>query len=174
MASGDLKTYNLIVTLPAKRSKTFNSMRQAIAETTCTLPTPEDRPGADVVIFDGRCRMCTTQLQKLTWWDCQGRLAYLSLHSPLVAERYPDLTYEMLMDRMFIVDQKGRRQGGAVAIRYLTRRLRRLWWAAPFLHVPGSLALWQFLYNQIARRRYRFGTTDACDDGACEVHRYEK
>lgn len=137
---------------------------------TTQLPSPEDRPGADVVIYDGQCRMCQAQMRALNWWDCQGHLAYLSLHDECVAERYPDLTHEMLMNRMYVIDQKDRRHSGAEAVRYLTRRLRRLWWAAPLLHIPGTLRLWQFLYDQIARRRYWFNAKDCCD-GSCRLHR---
>ncbi len=71
---------------------------------------------------------------------------------------------------MYIVDQQGRRHRGAAAIRHLSRRLRRLWWLAPVLHIPFSLPLWQWLYRQIADRRYRFGTIDSCEDGACAIH----
>jgi predicted DCC family thiol-disulfide oxidoreductase YuxK len=133
------------------------------------LPTPSDRPDADVVIYDGHCRICTAQIRKLLWWDCQHHLAYLSLHDPEVARRYPDLTHDELMQNMYVVDQQGNRYAGAAAIRYLSRRLRRLWWLAPVLHIPGTLPLWQLLYRQIADRRYRFGRTD-CDDGACSLH----
>jgi predicted DCC family thiol-disulfide oxidoreductase YuxK len=134
------------------------------------LPTPADRPDSDVVIFDGNCRICTAQIRKLAWWDCQGKLAYLSLHDPEVTRRFPDLTHDMLMAQMYVVDQEGRRYGGAAAIRYLSRRLRRLWWLAPVLHFPGSLPLWQWLYQQVAKRRYRFGTTTECDADACRLH----
>ena len=135
------------------------------------LPTPAERPDADVVIFDGHCRMCTAQVRKLVWWDCQHRLAFLSLHDPEVARRYPDLTHDALMKEIYIVDHQGTRHRGAGAIRYLSRRLRRLWWLAPLLHIPGSLPLWQWFYRQIAKRRYRFGRTDVCDDGSCWLHR---
>jgi predicted DCC family thiol-disulfide oxidoreductase YuxK len=134
------------------------------------LPSPTERPDADVVVYDGNCRICTSQIRRLPWWDCQGKLAYLSLHDPEVARRYPDLTYEMLMRDMYIVDRAGHRHRGAAAIRYLSRRLRRLWWLAPLLHIPFSLPLWQFLYRQIADRRYRFGRVESCDDGACSLH----
>lgn len=134
------------------------------------LPGPDQRPDADVVIYDGNCRMCTAQVRKLTWWDCQGRLSYLSLHDPEAARRYPDLTHDMLMEQMYVVDGQGRRHGGAAAIRYLSRRLRRLWWLAPLLHIPGSLPLWQWLYRQVAKRRYRFGKMDQCDGDTCRLH----
>ncbi len=133
------------------------------------LPTPDERPGADIVIYDGQCRICTAQIKKLTWWDCQGKLSYLSLHDPEVQRRFPDLTHEQLMQEMVIVDRHGRRHPGAEAIRYLSRRLRRLWWLAPILHVPFSLPLWRWLYRQVAKRRYKFGKME-CDGGTCSLH----
>jgi predicted DCC family thiol-disulfide oxidoreductase YuxK len=71
-----------------------------------------------------------------------------------------------------VVDRQGRRHHGAGAIRYLTRRLRRLWWLAPLLHIPFSLPLWQWLYGWVARHRYWFGgRNEPCEDGTCAVHR---
>lgn len=135
------------------------------------LPTPQERPQADVVIYDGHCKFCTAQVQKLAWWDCQGKLSYLSLHDPEVAARYPDLTHNMLMEQMYVVDRRtGKRCGGAAAFRYLSRRLRRLWWLAPLMHIPFSLPVWQWLYRQVAKRRYRFGKTAACDSDTCRLH----
>jgi predicted DCC family thiol-disulfide oxidoreductase YuxK len=135
------------------------------------LPSPADRPDADVVIYDGRCGICTSQVQNLPWWDCQGHLSYLSLHDPEVSRRWPDLSHERMMQEMVIVDRKGRRHWGPYAIRYLTRRLRRLWWAAPFAYFPGSMLLWRPLYRWIARNRYRLSSREACEGGTCELHR---
>jgi predicted DCC family thiol-disulfide oxidoreductase YuxK len=135
-----------------------------------SLPSPAQRPEADVVLYDGNCRICSSQIRRLPWWDCQGNLSYLSLHDPEVGRRYPDLTHDMLMRDMYIVDRAGHRHRGAAAIRYLSRRLRRLWWLAPVLHIPFSLPVWQFLYRQIADRRYRFGRVETCDGDACSLH----
>lgn len=137
-----------------------------------TLPTPAERPGADVVIYDGQCRICTAQVRKLPWWDCQKKLSYLSLHDPEVARRWPDLSHDRLMQEMVIIDRHGNRHWGPEAIRYLTRRLRRLWWASPFLHFPGSMFLWRPLYRWIARNRYRLSGGQACDEGTCALHRH--
>lgn len=141
-----------------------------------SLPGPGSRPEADVVIYDGQCQFCQSQVRRLAWldsvgrlWGGGGRLAYLSLHDPQVAARFPDLTHDMLMEQMYVVDAQGRRHGGADALRYLSRRLPVLWPAMPILHLPGSARLWRKLYGAIARQRYRWNKP-ACDGDACTVH----
>jgi predicted DCC family thiol-disulfide oxidoreductase YuxK len=134
------------------------------------LVDPDKRPAADVVIYDGHCRFCTGQVSRLARWDRAGRLAYLSLHDPRVAERYPDLTRDQLMEQLYVINSRGERFGGAAAFRYLSRHLPALWVLAPCLHIPYSLPVWQWCYRQVAKRRYRLGRTSTCDEGTCDVH----
>jgi len=133
------------------------------------LPTPAERPGADVVIFDGDCGICTAQINKLQRWDDRHKLAYLSLHDPEVARRWPDMSHDQLMQEMAVVDRSGQKYWGPEAIKFLTRRLPKLWWALPISHFPGSMALWRPLYRWVARNRYRF-SGKKCDTGACSLH----
>jgi predicted DCC family thiol-disulfide oxidoreductase YuxK len=134
------------------------------------LPAPAQRPQADVVIYDGACRFCQRQVRWLERLDRRKRLAFLSLHDPEVYRRWPDLSREQLLEAMVVVDHQQVRHAGAAAIRYLSRRLAPLWVICPWLHLPGSLPLWQWLYRFVARRRYWFGRTDRCDDGSCHLH----
>ena len=76
------------------------------------LPTPAERPESDVVIYDGHCRICTAQVRKLPWWDCQKKLSYLSLHDAEVARRWPDLPFDRMMQEMVIVDHTAGVTGG--------------------------------------------------------------
>ncbi len=133
------------------------------------LPSPDSLPEADIVIYDGHCRFCTTSVRRLHRLG-GGRLAFLSLHDAEVARRFPDLTHDQLMDEMYVVDKHGKARGGAAAFRYLTRRLPSLWALAPLLHIPLSLGLWKFFYRQVAKRRYLFGKTADCDSGSCDIH----
>ncbi len=133
------------------------------------LPTPTERPDADVVIFDGDCQFCSAQVRRLYRWDSGKRLAFVSLHDPLVKSRYPDLTHEQLMKEMVVVSRTGKRFGGADAFRYLTLRLPRLWWLAPILNFPGLLPMWSWMYRQVAVRRYRWNKTTECS-GSCDLH----
>ncbi|MCA9259953.1 MAG: DUF393 domain-containing protein [Planctomycetales bacterium] len=133
-----------------------------------SLPRPAERPDADVVLYDGDCGICTRQVSRLPWWDCQQRLAYLSIHDPEVAERWPELDHQRLQREMCIVDSRGRRHWGPYAIRRLTVRLRRLWWATWLLYLPGAMWLAKPIYRWVAENRYRL-SGGGCDSGACRV-----
>ena len=158
-------------TVPITTNQRNSAMSASPAPPADPLPSPNERPGADVVVYDGKCRICTAQVRKLVWWDDRRRLSYLSLHDHEVYLRWPDLPCQRLMDEMVVIDYRGRCHWGPEAIRYLSRRLPRLWWAAPLLHLPGSMYVWRPLYRWVARNRYRFGGGQ-CDDDACSLHRH--
>ncbi|TWU57209.1 thiol-disulfide oxidoreductase DCC family protein [Rubripirellula reticaptiva] len=136
------------------------------------LPDPDTQSDADVVIYDGDCNFCRSQVRTLSRFDLGGgRLAFISLHDPRVAERYPDLTYDEMMKQMYVVDTRGRRHGGSEAVKYLSRRLPILWPAMPILHLPGTARLWRWIYGEIAKRRYKIaGKMSDCDGDSCSVH----
>jgi predicted DCC family thiol-disulfide oxidoreductase YuxK len=149
---------------PALPGKRFSGSGKA-------LPTIDDLPDSDVILFDGDCRFCQQQVRNLNWLSAR-RLAFLSLHDTRVSALYPKLSPEMLMKEIYLVSPDGTYYAGAAVIRYLSRKLPRLWVLAPILHIPFSLGLWQWCYNQIAKRRYLISghESDACDNGSCETH----
>lgn len=132
------------------------------------FPTIAERPHAYVVIYDGQCKFCRANVKWISAID-QGKVSYISLHDPEVAERWPELTHEQLMKHLYLVDGDDKYRGAA-AFRFLSRKLVALWPIMPVMHIPGSLPLWQFIYDQIARIRYRFGKIDPCESGTCSVH----
>ncbi len=135
------------------------------------LVDPDEKPDSDVVIWDGKCNFCRKQVERLNNFDAGGQLSYLSLHDKRVAERYPDLSYDQMMEQMWVVTADGRRFGGADAARYLSRKLPGLWWLAPLLHIPFSMPLWRWIYKKVAQRRYRLAGVECDDGGTCELHR---
>ena len=134
------------------------------------LPHPDDHPQSEVIIYDGHCQFCSKQTERVARWDRRGKLAFLSLHDPEVATRYPDLTREQLLQAMYLIDHRGKRYAGAAAFRYLAAKIPRLWILLPLLHVPFSLPLWQWMYRQVAKRRYRWNKDQVCDDDECSIH----
>lgn len=134
------------------------------------LPDPDDLNSSDVIIYDGQCNFCGKQVRRVRSLDWRGdRLSFISLHDPRVAERYPDLSYDQLMEQMYVIDRRGKRHGGADAVRYLSRRLPLLWVIAPILHLPGTANLWRWAYRQVAKRRYKLAGK-SCDGDACQIH----
>lgn len=137
------------------------------------LPSPDSLPGAEVVLYDGRCVFCRAQVERLARWDAGGgRLGFLSIHEPAVAERYPDCPRERLLEEMCVVDPQGVRHWGADAVRRLARRLPSLWWLRALFAVPGAMLVARPAYRLVARNRYRIaGKRAECADGACSLHR---
>jgi predicted DCC family thiol-disulfide oxidoreductase YuxK len=137
------------------------------------LPSPAERPDADIVVFDGHCGFCTAQIKNLLRWDKDGCLAYLSLHDEEVERRWPGIDHDRLMKEMMVVDLAGNQYWGPEAIRYFTRRLRGLWWAAWIFYIPGAMFVWRRIYRWVARNRYRISakfSKSSCDSGTCQLH----
>lgn len=130
--------------------------------TAAALPAPEDRPKADVVLYDGDCPICTGGARLLGRLDFEGRLAFLSLDDPRVRARWPGLAFDALMRELHVVDSLGRVYRGADAVRYLARRLPALWPFLPALYLPGSLPVWRWLYRKLAERRGSAACGDKC------------
>ena len=151
--------------------QTEAAQESAVEKAKLRLPSPAERPDADVVIFDGQCRFCRANVAIFNRLDFAGRLAFISLHDQEVYRRWPDLQHEQLMQAMVIVDRHGQRHVGAASIRYLSRRIPLMWPLAPLLHIPYSMPLWKSLYRLVARNRYLIGGRRIeCDDDACKVH----
>ncbi len=71
-----------------------------------TITQPDLR---DTVLYDGHCRFCTASIDTLRRLDGRGRLRYLSLHDPSVANDFPDLSSDQMMKEMWIGTRDGRR-----------------------------------------------------------------
>ena len=125
----------------------------------------------DVVLYDGQCNFCRSQINVLRRLDGRRRLEFVSLHDPQVAKNYPNLTFDQLMEQMWIVTPEGAQHGGAYAVRYLSRRLPILWPLAPLMHFPFTMPLWCFLYRLIAKYRYKLAGRDCDEGGTCTLHR---
>lgn len=170
------------VSSPSPSHEELNESGQLRSRKDLRFPHPTERPNSIVVIFDGRCRFCTAQVRWLQRFDFARRLGFISLHDPHVSQWWPALTYEMLMEQIYVLppnpqqpeDLASRTEwlGGILGVRYMAWRLWLLWPLAVLLSIPGTLSFWQRLYRWIAERRYRLGKLGpTCDpDGTCDLH----
>ena len=134
------------------------------------LPEPQSPPTRDVVIWDGKCNFCRSQVERLRKLD-SDKLAYLSLHDPRTQQICPNLDQQALLEQMWVISTNGMQYGGADAGRYLSRKLPKLWWLMPIMHIPFTMPLWRYIYRVIANRRYRLAGKDCDEDGTCHLHR---
>lgn len=129
--------------------------------------TTHTHPEHDIVLYDGQCRFCRSQIALLRRFDLGKSLRFTSLHEPSIVEDFPELARDDLLSQMYVIDTTGCARGGAEAVRYLARKLPPLWPLAVLLHIPGTLPLWNALYRFIARNRMRIA--GSCEDGTCRL-----
>lgn len=108
-----------------------------------------------IVIYDGECVFCRSQIKLLGVLDVWGILKFESLHDPEVKKYVPGISYEELLKRMYVVTPSSEVYGGADAVKCLSRKLMLLWPLAILLHVPCSSWLWNALYDFVAKNRYK-------------------
>lgn len=120
--------------------------------------------GRALVIYDGQCGFCRAQISLLKHLDILGVLQFESLHSEKISSEFPMISREDLLKRMYVVSPDHFIYGGSDAVKYISRRLVLLWPLALLLHIPYTDALWNMMYNFIARNRYRIAgkCTDSC------------
>ena len=133
------------------------------------LADPEDKPGSPVVVWDGQCDFCRSQVERLSRFDSQDSLSYLSLHDPRIKDICANLTHEQLMEQMWVCTPEGEQHGGADAIRFLSGILPRLKWLKPLMMIPGAMPVARRLYAWVAKRRYKISGRN-CDTGSCDLH----
>lgn len=68
--------------------------------------------GKSVVLYDGHCNFCKAQVTNLRRFDVFHRLQFVSLHEPFVSKIYPDLSYDQLMEQMWVVAPRETLCGG--------------------------------------------------------------
>jgi predicted DCC family thiol-disulfide oxidoreductase YuxK len=143
---------------------------------TATAPTQTRPPaaGKPIALYDGHCRFCTEQAEKLARM-ARGAIEIRSFQEPGALDAFPGITHEACMVELKLVGGDGRVYGGAEAV------VRALRLGRPLIgrialgyYFPGVRWLADRAYAWVAKNRYRlFGKTRraaACDGEACAVH----
>src|SRR5260370_19912552 len=81
-----------------------------------------------VVLYDGRCRLCTAGADRIRSHDTEHALEVLSLHEPAVAARYPDIRREDVLQEMHFVRPDGSIAKGHQAVREVLRVIPAYRW----------------------------------------------
>jgi predicted DCC family thiol-disulfide oxidoreductase YuxK len=116
-----------------------------------------------VLIFDGRCGMCTRVCNALVRLDRRGRLRIEPFQSPGMADRL-GVPADRLSESAWWLDSSGALFAGAKAVNAaLSTALGTpllLW----IYRLPGVGAVQNMVYRWVASHRYRFrGVTPLCE-----------
>ncbi len=107
-----------------------------------------------VVLFDGRCGLCTKSILLLSMFDWLHRLHFANYHDPQNRKDFAsDLSLDTLQKEMHVRLRDGSYRKGFFAFRAMTWHLPALWLLAPFLYVPGVAAIGSAVYSWVARHR---------------------
>ena len=123
-----------------------------------------------VVLYDGACPFCRTQVARLLRWVGPDAIEALDLNDASVASRFPGLSREALLAAMHLVEPDGRVFTGFHAVVRAVRSRPVLGRVALLYYVPGIRQLAELLYRAVAKRRVR-QLSGKCPDGACSRHR---
>jgi predicted DCC family thiol-disulfide oxidoreductase YuxK len=137
-----------------------------------------DAPGKYVVLFDGLCRFCTRQSQRMVSLARPGVVEVANFQEAGALDRFPGITHDACMEAIHLVEPDGRVSKGPEAIvRTLATRPIFRWLPAIFF-LPGMRSFLNGLYAFVASNRYRiWGKTSSpaeCDGGTCHLHSLKK
>lgn len=122
------------------------------------------------LLFDGNCRICTSQAELVARYDAVHRIEPLDTNTPEARARFPQVTPAAARRELHVVAPDGTLYRGPEAVRETLLRLPRLRLLGQFMRLPGVMLLARPIYRLVARNRYLLGgRTAACDGDSCRI-----
>ena len=128
---------------------------------------PDILGDTDVVVYDGNCNFCNSQINIIRKLDILNKLSFISLHDPSVPILYPQVSKEKLLTQIYIFTKDNRYYGGAECIQQISKKLFILWPLYILLKIPFSFPLWDKLYKLVAKNRFKIAGT--CTNNSCKL-----
>ena len=115
-----------------------------------------------VVLFDGVCSLCSASVQWIIKRDGEGQFRFAAVGSAAAGKLLAASGFTGAVPDSVVLVHGGKVYVESDAVIGIARQLGWPWkLAAAFLVLPKSLRDW--LYRQVARRRYRwFGRRESC------------
>jgi predicted DCC family thiol-disulfide oxidoreductase YuxK len=116
-----------------------------------------------VLIFDGKCGMCTRVRNGLLRLNRTGRLRTEPMQKPGVSERV-GVTKERLLESIWWLDSSGAVFAGAKAMNAAVSTALGTRLPLQVYRLPGVGPVQEMVYRWVAAHRYRFrGVTPLCE-----------
>lgn len=116
-----------------------------------------------VLVFDGRCGMCTRACNRLARLDRTGHLRIEPFQTPGMADRL-GVPADRLSESAWWLDSSGEVFAGAEAMNAALAAARGSSLPLRIYRLPGVRAAQNVVYRWVATHRYRFrGVTPLCE-----------
>ncbi|XP_010745652.2 uncharacterized protein At5g50100, chloroplastic isoform X1 [Larimichthys crocea] len=127
---------------------------------------------ADVkVLYDGHCPVCVTEIRFLRYLQRNqpGKVDFIDISLPgYDGTKYKDVSYEMAMDEMHVIDEKDEVHRGVPAFAVMYSAVG-LGWLGRFMMWPPVRPFMDKSYAVFARNRLKWtGRGEECTTGRCE------
>lgn len=123
------------------------------------MTSPAHHSRQVLVIYDGTCGFCQSNIRWLRRLDWLGRFLYRPYQDDALATAFPQLDPVACANALHVITPSGRIFAGGDAVRRLCWHMPLTWPLAVLLALPPLPWLLRTLYPHIARRRHRLGTT---------------
>ena len=140
----------------------------------CPYPPPScpELHGRDLLLFDGECRFCRAQSDRLLRWAGPQLTSRPLQQDGLLAEL--EIPFDEAMAAMQLITDRGSRHEGLDAVVVALRHRSVIGWLCKLYYLPGLRQLADLGYRIVARYRYaiwgRAVARGECDGGTCHLH----
>ena len=121
-----------------------------------------------ILLFDGKCRFCQGSVNQLVVMDLFSTLKLVDFHQvDDLKKLHPELTQELALSQMYLIDPNGNLWGGFFAFRRISLKLPMLYPAIFIYYFPGMGILGPIVYKWVAQNRYLFHFNKICKSNSC-------
>lgn len=148
------------------------SNRQQLIRT-CHRPSPSSHAPVKV-LYDGQCPICVTEIRFLQFIqenirNRPGKVDFIDISLPgYDGAKYNDVSYEMAMEEMHVIDEKNTVHRGIPAFAVMYSAVG-VGWMGRLLMWPPMRPWMDKSYDIFARNRLKWtGRGNECTNGRCE------
>ncbi|XP_034447433.1 uncharacterized protein At5g50100, chloroplastic-like [Hippoglossus hippoglossus] len=171
--------FSTVRTCLASRLSALSALNSAAVRPTC-VPcrlhlhrtfSSESSAAAVRVLYDGLCPVCVTEIRFLQFLQRKQpqKVDFVNIAQPgYDGGKYKDVSYEMAMEEMHVIDEKDEVHRGIPAFAVMYGGVG-LGWLGRFMMWPGVRPFMDKSYAIFARNRLKWtGRGEECTSGRCE------
>lgn len=120
------------------------------------------------LLYDGKCRICTWQVDIIARADRAGYLTFADINTTNIHAQFPHIMPHETQQALHLIGPRGLLRG-ADAVRHILLLLPGWCVLGALMYLPGVMSLAHPVYRWVARNRYRLGGRILCPNDTCRI-----